>query len=163
MDIELIETFDGGDFVLKEVQDESGVFHDLQLDGGMTTAIYLSHFGGNVDASTTGNETPGTLRGDWWGNALIPDEPAKQANSGLERALLELPLNSGNLLKIEDRARADLSWMVEERVTKSIDSEALLIAPEKVKIIDTVEESQADTDFNAYWEYDKNKVLEEAS
>ena len=162
MDIELTETFDGGDFILKETQDETGVFYDLQLDGGMTTAVYLSHFGGNVEASTTGNEKPGTLRADYWGNALIPDTPASQANSELERALLELPLTSGNLLKIEDRARVDLAWMLDEGIAKTIENEVIILAPEKVQGIDTINESETNTDFEAYWEFDKNRVLQEA-
>lgn len=161
MDIDLIETFDGGDFVLVEVQDETGVFFDILLDGGLTTAIYLSHFGGNKEASTTGNEKPGDLRQDWWGNALVADEPDLQANSELERALLKIPITSGNLLKYEDRARVDLLWMLTEGIAASIENEAIILAPEKVEVKDTINEPTGNNPFVAYWQFDKNKALEE--
>ena len=146
MDIEVTETFDGGDFVLIEVQDETGVFYDIQLDGGLSTAIYLSHFGGNVEASTTGNEKPGDLRKDFWGNALIAEDPDAQANSELERVLLELPITSGNLLKYEDRAKLDLTWMLTEGIAVSIENEAIIVAPEYVEITDKVEDSTKNAD-----------------
>lgn len=161
MDIELTETHDGGDFILVEVQDETGVFHDIQLDGGLSTAVYLSHFGGNVEASTTGNEKPGDLRADYWGNALIPDDPDAQANSELERALFELPLTSGNLLKIEDRARVDLAWMVSQGIASAISVEVSILRPEFVEVADTIEQSDVNTDFEAFWTFDKNRALQE--
>jgi len=162
MDIELIETLDGGDFVLIQVQDETGVFYDIQLDGGLSTAIYLSHFGGNVEASTTGNEKPGDLRKDYWGNALIANDPDSQANSELERGLLELPITSGNLLKYEDRAKLDLTWMLTEDIAVSIENEAIIISPEYVEITDKVNQSATNTDYEAQWTFDKNKALQEA-
>jgi hypothetical protein len=161
MDIELTETLDGGDMILVEIQDQSGVFSDIQLDGGLSTAAYLSHFGGNVEASTTGNEKPGYLRADFWGNALIPDDPNAQANSDLERALLELPITSGNLLKLEDRAALDLAWMLDEGIAADVAVEVLTLAPEFVRIIDNIIESGVNTDFKAFWDFDKNRALQE--
>ena len=158
--IELTETFDGGDMILVEVPDASGKFYDLQLDGGLTTAIYMSHFGGNVEASTTGNEKPGDLRKDWWGNALIPDTPVAQANSELERALLGTPITSGNLLKIEDFAAADLKWMLTDGIAADIKNEASIVSPDFVQVKDTITESGTDTDFVAFWDFDKSRALE---
>ena len=157
----MVETKDGGDFVLIEVQDETGVFYDIELDGGLTTAMYLSHFGGNVEASTTGNEKPGDIRKDWWGNALMKTEPDKQANSELERALLQLPITSGNLLKFEDLANADLLWMLRENIVTDIANVARIKAPEFVEVTDIIKQSDTNTEFEVYWEFDKLKALAE--
>ena len=163
MDIELLETFDGGEFVLNEVQDSTGVFYDIGLDGGLTTAVYISHFGGNVEASTTGNEQPGDLRGDWWGNQLIAEEPARQANSELERILIKLPVSSGNLLKYEDISIADLKWMLDEGIASEIKSNAVILAPEKVEVVDSIKEPTGDDAFEAYWTFDKNRAIQEGA
>jgi len=159
MDIELTETHDGGDFVLVEVSDETGKFHDLGLDGGLSTAIYLSHFGGNIKASTTGNERPGELRRDFWGNALIENDSDMQANSLLERSLIELPITSGNLLKFEDAAQEDLKWLLDNAIAASVSSEAFITSPEAVKVIDSVNELANDTGYEAFWSFDKNRAL----
>lgn len=161
MDIELTETLDGGDMILVEIQDETGVYHDLQLDGGLTTAVYLSHFGGNVEASTTGNESPGELRNDFWGNALLSNDPDAQANSSLERSLFELPITSGNLLKIEDQALSDLKWMINQGIASDVTVEALTLGPEIVRIIDLIVESALNTDFKTFWDFDKKRALME--
>lgn len=158
MEIRLSETLDGGDFVLKEVEDETGLFHDLELDGGLETTIYLSHYGGNVEASTTGNEQPGVLRKDWYGNDFVSEDPDRRANSELERALFQLPISSGNLLKYEDAAKADLKWLVDNRIAASVESEAAITAPESVKITDTVEQPEEDTDTIAVWEFEKERA-----
>ena len=158
MNIRLNETLDGGDFVLIEVEDETGLFHDLELDGGLQTPIYLSHFGGNVQANTTGNEQPGVLRKDWFGNAFVSEDPDRRANSDLERALFELPVSSGNLLKMEDAAEADLAWLLNNNIASSVDSEAVITAPESVKVTDTVEQPEKDTDTIAVWEFEKESA-----
>ena len=155
----MIETFDGGDFVLVEVQDATGVFFDLELDGGMETAVYLSHFSGNVEASTTGNEKPGDIRADFWGNQFEIADPARQANSELERSLIELPLTSGNLLKIEDRGLKDIQWLKDEGIASALNVEAIITDPEAVQVIDTIEQPETDTKFIAVWDFEKNKAL----
>ncbi len=158
MEIRVKENLDGGDFVLIEVEDETGLFHDLQLDGGLETPIYLSHFGGNVKANTTGNEEPGILREDWYGNAFVSEDPDRRANSDLERALIELPISSGNLLKYEDAAEDDLAWLINNGIAASVASEAVITAPESVKVTDTVEQPENDTDTVAVWEFEKERA-----
>lgn len=161
MDIRLSETLDGGDMVLKEVEDPSGLFHDIELDGGLETSIYLSHFGGNVEASTTGNEQPGVLREDWYGNAFVED-PNRRANSELERALFQLPITSGNLLKYEDVSERDLKWMLDNGIASSVESDAIITAPEAVKITDTIVQPDKDTDTVTAWEFEKARAIEQA-
>ena len=159
MDIKLAETLDGGDMVLIEVQDETGLFHDIELDGGLETSVYLSHFGGNVKASTTGNERPGILREDWFGNTFVADDPDRRANSELERALFSLTITSGNLLKMEDAAGSDLKWLLDNGIAVSVESEAVITAPESVKVTDTIEQPESDTDTIAVWEFEKDKAI----
>lgn len=158
MDIKLSENFDGGDFTLKQIEDETGTFFDLELDGGLETPIYLSHFSGNVEANTTGNEQPGVIRRDWWGNKFVENDINRRANSNLERSLIELPITTGNLLKYEDAAELDLEWLVENGIAKTVESVASILAPEIVQITDTVEEPEKDTDTIAVWEFEKEKA-----
>lgn len=159
-DIRLKETLDGGDFVLIEVEDTDGLFHDLDLDGGLETAIYLSHFGGNLEANTTGNEEPGVLRKDWFGNTFVSEDPERMANSELDRAYFELPVTSGNLLKFEDAAEADLKWLLTNDIASSVENDAIITAPETVKVIDTIEEPDKNTDTVIAWEFEKARLME---
>jgi hypothetical protein len=67
-------------------------------------------FGGNVEASTKGNEIPTEIREDWWGNSLIfADRNKKQFNSETEKTLNNTALNSSGRIKIERAINQDLN------------------------------------------------------
>lgn len=156
MDIRLSETLNGGDFNLITIEDEAGTFSDLDTDGGLRTATYLSHFGGNIEANTTGNEQPGVIRKDYFGNVFVLNDLDRRANSNLERSLIEITITTGNLLKYEDASELDLAWLIVNKIAKTISSIASIIAPERVEIEDTIEEPEKDTDTITVWEFEKN-------
>lgn len=102
-DVRLIENGSGGDFVL--------IGNDLETIGGFQNMVYLSLFGGNVEAST-GDVVESEQRFDWWGNSvLFPNDPSIQFNSETERVLNEVALNSSGRLKIEQAVKSDLAHM----------------------------------------------------
>lgn len=102
MDIKLIETEDGGDFVLKG--------SDLAVVNGFENMIYLALFGGNVEASTP-QDRPASLQDySYWGNFWITDVPA-QFNSTTERMLRDVSLTSANRPVIQAAVISDLAFM----------------------------------------------------
>src|SRR5689334_724191 len=98
-DLYLGETGGGGDFTL--------LGNDLAVDDSIGTAVYLSMFGGNVEADTT-NRIQGVQYFDYWGNVFI-DDPILQFNSLTERTLNKTPLTSAGRVIIENAIKKDLS------------------------------------------------------
>lgn len=104
-DIELYETLEGGDFLLKG--------NDLSVIDGWQNMVYLALFGGNVEQSTQQfNEDE--QRFDWWGNdTFYQDRPKPQFNSNTERLLNQTPVSSAGLEKIRQGVVSDLAFMIE--------------------------------------------------
>jgi phage gp46-like protein len=103
-DIALYETSDGGDLFISN--------NDLGSTETLIHQIYISLFGGNVEASTKGNELSSEKRYDWWGNSLIfGDRQEKQFNSETERVLNNTVLNSAGRLEIEQSVKNDLKFL----------------------------------------------------
>ena len=103
-DLVVYETGNGGDVVKKG--------NDLQLTEDLFNQVYLAWFGGNVEASTTGEELPTEQRFDWWGNQLFfQDKPEFQFNSELERVLDSVALTSSGRVTIEEAAKRDLKYL----------------------------------------------------
>lgn len=104
MDLEIIETGNGGDLILKG--------NDLSQILGFENMIYLGLFGGNLAQSTPTTRPSGQQGLDWWGNALLmPNLPSQQFNSQTERTLNSVALTSGNLITIQNAVNADLEFM----------------------------------------------------
>lgn len=101
MDVRLYDTVDGG-----EIDYQNG---QAMLADGLETAAYLSLFGGNEDDS--GAEQDDARQ--WWGN-FSETEEASQLRSRTQHVIKSMPLTSGNLVKTEDAALADLDWMRNE-------------------------------------------------
>ena len=100
-DILLFETGDGGDILISN--------NDIGLAETLFQQCYLLMFGGNYEASTTGNEIEGEERSDWWGNSLFfPDNLSKQFNSETERLLDNVVLNTAGRIDIERAVKNDL-------------------------------------------------------
>ncbi len=77
-DISIYETGSGGDLEL--------LGNDIASTSGLFNMVYMAWFGGNPEASTTGNELESELRDDWFGNALLfENEKEVQFNSILEK------------------------------------------------------------------------------
>lgn len=78
---------------------------DLYRTDGLETAVYLSLYGGNADDDgSEGNRLA------WWGNDGLEDA-AQRMTSRFQNLVEGLPLSSGNLLRLEDAAAADLAWL----------------------------------------------------
>lgn len=103
-DINLHESGSGGEMAI--------VSNDLLLGEVLYNQIYLSLFGGNIEANTTGNEIISEIRQDWWGNPLFYSENgSKQFNSNTERAILNNALNSSGRLNIINAISTDLEYL----------------------------------------------------
>lgn len=106
MDIQLIETGNGGDFVKTS--------KDLSIIFGFQNMIYLGLFGGNVEASSPTFRVESEQAFDFWGNSLVfKDNKSLQFNSETERILNNVALNSSGRLRIEDAVKKDLEFMSE--------------------------------------------------
>ncbi|MBK2258741.1 phage GP46 family protein [Francisella philomiragia] len=106
---------------------------DIKQLGGLETATYLSLFGGNEDDS--GRDKDPTA---WWGNITETQKAYKQ-RSETQYLLRSLPQTSNNLLRIEDAAKRDLDWMLEEKVASNIGVIASIPALNKIKLVINVD------------------------
>ena len=95
-DLLIYETGDGGD--LKVLN------NDLALTTSLYNQVYLCLFGGNVEASTKGNELENEKRFDWWANDLLD----LNFNSETERIINTVTLNPSGRLKILQAVKNDL-------------------------------------------------------
>jgi len=106
MDLLLIETGNGGDFVRTK--------NDFRMIDGFQNMVYLALFGGNTQASTPTQRLDSQQAFDWWGNSLLmPNDQGIQFNSETERMLMKTPLTSSGRILIEDAVRSDLKFMKE--------------------------------------------------
>jgi phage gp46-like protein len=108
-DVLLVETPDGGDFIM-----EDGI---IMADTNYSTAIYLSLFGGNKDDSgvVKTNKT-------WWGNTLRGTKKNEKLISRFQYIIRSMPLTVKNIRKVEDAAALDLAWMVEEGLVDKVET-----------------------------------------
>lgn len=147
-DVLIYESGNGGEVEL--------VNGDLATTDSIANQSYLSHFGGNIEAVTTGEEIQGEERNDWWGNAFFQDDPAAQMNSHLERALNENPIGSTGRSEIERRAAEDLEFMAEISETETT---VYLSGSDKITISDSILE--IDTVYKYIWDGTKSELIQE--
>lgn len=103
-DLHLFESGSGGELSLLN--------NDLELSESLFQVIYISLFGGNLEASTKGNEVDGQERFDYWGNQLLfSEQPQKQFNSETERVLNTTVLNSSGRILIQQAVETDLNFL----------------------------------------------------
>ena len=103
-DLMIYETSNGGDLYLQN--------QDLASSELLLQQAYISLFGGNVEASTRGDEIASELRKDWWGNSLIfKEQPEKQFNSQTERTLNNAALTSAGRILIQRAVENDLKHL----------------------------------------------------
>lgn len=151
MDLQILESSNGGDLFLKGV--------DLAQVDGWENMIYCGLFGGNVAMSTPDERAANEMAYDWWGNStLMPNNPSQQFNSQTERALNTIPLTSGNLIYIQNAINADLDFMqpfAEVTVTVAI------IGVDKVRLQILVKEPNNVTqkEFLYIWDGTKQDLL----
>lgn len=143
-DIHIYESGNGGELSLKN--------GDIESTDGLFNMPYLAHFGGNVEASTTGNEQEGEERMDWWGNQFLEEQ--HQMNSTLEKSLCEIAITSAGLARIERDAKKDLEFISE---LGDASCEVSASGLNKIIISDKINQSKVDI----IWDATKSELIEE--
>ena len=119
-DVLLCQTVDDG-----EINVENGL---VELSGGLQTAAYLSLFGGNEDDDGLADNAK-----TWWGN--VPEtENSRKYVSETQNLLEALPITSGNLLRVEDAAKRDLAWFIDEGVATSVSVTASILGLNMIQL-----------------------------
>ena len=144
MDLMIYESGNGGELSLK-----SG---DIETTQAVFNQFYLSHFGGNTEASTTGNEVEGEERNDWWGNEFLNEQ--SQMNSSLERTLNSIALTSAGRAEVEREAKKDVDYLSDLGELSTV---VQITGNEKIKVSDKINQSQV----NFIWDATKSEVIEE--
>lgn len=105
-DVHLFQTDDDGDIAVV-----NGV---VEMIGDFRTAAYVSLFGGN-ERDAGGSDR--TLQ--WWGNIDEPDDARKYV-SRTQNLLQAMVLTVSNLRRLEDAARLDLAWFLNESIASEV-------------------------------------------
>lgn len=142
-DVLLFQSLDDG-----EIEVEDGV---VRMTGGLSTAAYISLFGGNEDDDGSQN-----TKRQYWGNHLETSK-ARTIRSETQNLLYEIPATSSNLRRLEDAAKRDLQWMIDEGVASSVEVEASIPALNKVELVLRVNAEGEESAF-AFVENWKNTV-----
>lgn len=139
-DVLLCQTNDGG-----EIESINGL---LTMSSGLDTSAYLSLFGGNEQDDGSSNTDQ-----QYWGNVL-ETEPSKLYRSETQYLLKSIPATTSNLLRIEDAAKRDLQWYLDENIANAVVVSASLVGLNKVNIEIgiTGAEENIDINFLANWE-----------
>lgn len=98
----------------------------IVIDDGLRTAILISLFS---DARAAADEPLPTAGGDrrgWWGDAF--SAPGNGLGSKLW-LLARSKITPQVIARARDHARAALAWLIEDGVAKSIEVEAVALAP----------------------------------
>lgn len=98
-DVCLYQSLDNGDIELGE----DGLF---TMDAGLSTAAYLSLFGGNEDDDGSDNNLL-----QWWGN-FVENLPERTYRSETQNLLTSLPATANNLLRLKQAVERDTAWML---------------------------------------------------
>jgi phage gp46-like protein len=119
-DVSLYQTNDGG-----EISALDGI---VAMSGGLETAAYLSLFGGNEDDDGRADNAL-----NWWAN-IDETDPSREYHSETQHLLRSLPATTGNLRRLEDAARRDLSWFEAENVASSVSVVASIPGVNQIKL-----------------------------
>lgn len=151
LDIHLFETGSGGDiFVLKD---------DIALSETLYQTIYLCLFGGNVEASTIGNEIPSQERFDYWGNSLFfKEQKNKQFNSLTEKTLNKTVLNSAGRLLIKSSVEQDLIDL-KKIVNFDVSVSIIDFNSVRIAIFVTSLNNKVEKNIQFIWDNAKNEVI----
>lgn len=144
MDLKIIETGDGGDFVF-----DNG---DLLLTSEVYNQPYLAHFGGNIKAVNSEFQD-GEKRLDWWGNAYLQSN--EQLNSTFEKTLQQTELSSSGRIKIEEAAKVDLSYL---EGFANAESSVSITGVDKVKLQDKINNENV-TNYSYIWSEAKDEIV----
>jgi hypothetical protein len=150
-DINLFEGGSGGEMRILN--------SDLLLTETIYQTIYLALYGGNVEQSTTSEETDLEENFDYWGNQLFySNNPDKWFNSQTERTLSTVALNGEGRKLIEDAVNADLQFLnnvVNFEVEVSISSNNRA----EIAIFISEFQNQSDRQLKMVWENSRNELI----
>jgi hypothetical protein len=150
-DILMFMSLDGGEISVQE--------NDIALSEVLYNQVLLALFGGNIEASTSGNEPAGVMREDWWGNSLLfPNDPASQFNSQTEKVLMECVLNSSGRIAIQRAVEADLQYL---KSIANISTNVVILSTNRVQIevVLTEPTNQENKQFVFLWDNAKKEVI----
>jgi len=150
-DINLFEGGSGGEMRILN--------SDLLMAETIYQTIYLALYGGNVEQSTTSEETDLEENFDYWGNQLFySNNPDKWFNSQTERTLSTVSLNGEGRKLIEDAVNADLQFLnnvVNFEVEVSISSNNRA----EIAIFISEFQNQSDRQLKMVWENSRNELI----
>ena len=132
---------------------------DLVLTESLYQSIYIALFGGNVEASTLGNEIISEERFDFWGNSLFfKDRPSKQFNSETERTLEKVAINSSGRLKIKSSVEEDLIFL---KKIVNFKVNIVILSTNRIEINLVLESisNQSDKKLQFIWDNAKKEVI----
>lgn len=151
MDVQLRETFDGGDFVMKR--------GNVSVIEGFENMPYLAMFGGNPGFVTPVSRQANQQAFDFWGNNVFAENNLTlQFNSYTEEALMIYPLTSNGRLQIEQSVKKDLQFM---REFVKIGISVVIIGVDRIVIgIRMIQpENLAQKDFIYIWDATKLELI----
>jgi len=150
-DLNVFESGSGGELAI--------ISNDIHTSEKLYQTIYLALFGGNLEASTIGNEIASEERFDWWGNSLIfGTRQTKQFNSETERILDKVVLNSSGRLKIQSAVENDLSF-IKNIVNFTVNIVILDINKIAINIVLESLANQQDKQLQFIWDNAKNELI----
>ena len=141
-DVYLVNTLDGGDFVLQG--------NDLKMVNGFENMVYVALFGGNPNHVTTGPKNT-EQSFDYWGNFMLnPSEQRVWFNSTLEYLIENTALSSSSRIEIEQSVLNDLAFMND---FATVSATVELPGIDKVKIsIEIIQKGSLDVyEFSYIW------------
>ena len=150
-DINLFEGGSGGEMRILN--------SDLLMAETIYQTIYLALYGGNVEQSTTSEETDLEENFDYWGNQLFySNNPDKWFNSQTERVLSTVALNGEGRKLIEDAVNADLQFL---NNVVNFEVEVNIAANNKAEIIIAISEfqNQANRQLKMAWDNSRNELI----
>jgi hypothetical protein len=141
MDIEIIESDNGGDIVLNS--------NDISIIDSFENMPYLAMFGGNPGYVSKPSSITNSQNFDFWGNNLfMVNSPENQFNSYTEESFKTNPLNiSGKAVISEDVSR-DLSFL---DVFGTVSSLFEIITVDKVSVLVELKKEITNGDQSNWW------------
>lgn len=150
-DIDIFENGSGGEIAI-----DNG---DIALTNYLFNQVYLALFGGNVAATTLGNEPAGIVREDYWQNDLLYfNQPALQFNSLTELALLQNALSSSGRIAIQRAVESDLQYL---NTIAEVTVNVVILSTNRLQIAVTIQQpvNNIDATIKFIWDNARNELI----
>jgi phage gp46-like protein len=120
-DVLLVATPDGGDIVVTD-----GL---VVSDTALSTAAYLSLFGGNkADNGKVKNSMT------WWGNLVPEIKESEKMISRFQNIITAMPFSVKNIQAAEQAARLDFAWLIAEGIAERVDVSIRAVSLKKIEV-----------------------------